>query len=251
MRNPNLTPVVITDKRGRTTTVHRRLDKSGASKSALAEQAIINPNSTAEYERFKPKGQKAFRDMGMNGFGGVTVKNMTCIAMLDEPLLDRIVARCKEGGVEAKLWRINLAYSDSFNAKDPACNPRVLEQYREALDLYPLALKVLSVDKPLDETDLGSIHSKVDTIINSAERFTEHEDYDLRTMKAHMLASAIKPFGYDDDDSNVVETLEFIADNIDAVVERLPILIARGDRDAGLLDELLSAENTPLIEGVL
>jgi hypothetical protein len=255
MKNPNLTPVVITDKRGRTTTVHRRTMPRTAPKMPSPERPIINPNSTPEFEEFKPLGRAAFLAIKDRGpLSTTAVQNLTCIAMHDESLMHEIVERCNRDGLEGLVWRQNISHTSPFYVKDPFMNPRVIAQYREALELFPLATQIAGSESVQAQLPTSVNAVIAETKVHVADRYGEKVDYDVEMMKAYMVACSIErvPTGSNDDDSAaMLESVTFIRDNFDAVMDKLPSLIARGNRDAGLMEQIILSETPALTDGIL
>jgi hypothetical protein len=255
MNNPNHTPVVITDSRGRTTTVYRRATPRVASKMPSPELPIINPNSTPEFEEFKPLGKAAFLSIKDRGAISTTaVQNLTCIAMHDESLMHEIVDRCNMENLEGQVWRQNISHVSPFYIKEPFINPRVIAQYREALELFPLATQIIISESEQGNLTPSAYTMSVEVKVHVTDRYGEKVNYDLEMMKAYMVAYSIErvPTGSTDDDSDaMLETVTFIRDNFDAVMDKLPSLIARGNRDAGLMEQIIRSETPALTDGIL
>lgn len=255
MQNPNLTPVVITDSRGRTTTVHRRATPRTAAKVPPPELPIINPNSTPEFEEYKSLGTAAFRAIkGMGPISSTAIQNLTCIAMHDEALMNEIVEHCNRDGLEGVVWRQHISHTSPFYIKDPFINSRVIAQYRESLELFPVAVQIAVYESSHEQLRAISPAVQVESKVHVADRYGEKVGYDVGLMKAYLIAYSIDrvPTGSNDDDSESMrESVTFIRDNFDAVMEKLPFLLARGSRDAGVMEQIIHSKTPSLTDGIL
>lgn len=226
----NLTPVVITDKNGRVTTVHRKNAKVGKAKAIPAPK-----------RDYKPEGQKAMLELGIEGtFSKTAVPTLAYLAEHDPKLLSGIIERCAAGGMEEKVWMLRIKYRDLFCSPNPEVLRNNLEECRGLLELYPVAS---SITQATGEHIPGVIERLVEDTVYDSRRFNGG-GWDL--VRVSMIA---KKFAIDDDEAHDITFT--LWKRLPEMIDLIPELAKRGKVDMETFEMLLDSEYPALRDGEL
>lgn len=226
--NP-LTPVQITDKNGKHTTVHK--------KTAVApKRARKIPAPKHDY---MVDARAAMLDLKV---GGTYSKNalitLAYIAEKSPKLMKAIKEQCAEEGIQRNVWMLKIRHRVLFGSPDEVVNQNNLHLLHAINELMPLAIEVARAKGSL-------VPGAVDLLIEDTYGYGNRFRGEWTLLRAALITdSFIVP---DDADDAIFD----IWQRIPEVTELLPELAKRGKIDRGTLEMLLDSDNVALRDGEL
>lgn len=246
MDNSHLTPEPRTDKNGVTST--RWLRPQGHRNAAMVHMlpAPEQPN-TASTKQLTRDLVNEMRQLGMSISEETTGRRaLYTILSNDAELMNRIMKRIRDASpLERSVWDAHFTRNISPFEATKNWDKDHIDYDRLLSNMKLLPLFVERGETP-SET-LSSLLKKTRIMEQISDIPVGDENY--TKVQASLIIGCIDPFpvslrGRDED-------IEFIADNIDAVIPLIPLLKDRQSTDRGLIAALLTNDTPVLNEGVL
>lgn len=245
--NQNTTPVIIQDKNGKTTTVHKKLH-SGSPAGASIPQ-LGGSKTPAEV----PTTDEAVASLAA---WGVRVHDNTQVNLqflsetkpeLLKTLIDTIGAADDH---ERSIWETALSMS-AYVPEDEEDEPRrFLGHYHRFIHTIPLGVKLL----PEESRSTGDrALYKIKQLSTPCERRMgwSPSQKQYREAKAAMIAVAVAGGEYKFDWKSRMEDIFWIADHLEDVEPLIPSLLERKDTSRGFIEALMENEASALTSGLL
>lgn len=227
-----LIPVVITDKNGRVTTVHRR--------SATSTKPKTLPKPVMR--DFVGEAAKALLEIGIEEQYAVkAIPNLAYLAEHDPLMLDEIKKRCSRPGIEQRIWYLRLQFNELFSGSVAAERRDELRNCRALLELYPVASRISETEGKVVP---GIINMMIRDTLEYCSRYQGSSDWS--TEKMAMVACR-----FIDDDDERHHMIFTHWKRVDEIVDLIPELARRGKVDSETLEMLLDSEYPALRDGEL
>jgi hypothetical protein len=253
----NLIPTVITDVNGKITTVHKR-----STGFPTAKKGIPAPGMPLEPKYVTRQAMKDLEAVGINLVESPDGnKNLFHLAKRYPKELPKIVKRVQQAGDrERAVWEYLIGNTDLHNKKRSVLDmtPR---HYRMWSTLLPMAIDLftdlesamLNSKTPMRyyTHNIQGLAEAIETTERNQGRFADDDAF--RRVAAIMIAIKVNKAGTgsgrikDDQDADI----DFINDNLDAVVPIIPQLMQRGSTERGFIEQLIASNAPSLNNGIL
>jgi hypothetical protein len=226
--NP-LTPVQITDKNGKHTTVHKKT-------SVTPKRARNIPAPKHDY---MVDARAAMLELNV---GGTYAKNalatLAYIAEKSPKLMKAIKEQCAEEGMKRDVWMLNIRHRILFGSSEEYVNLNNLDRLLAMNEILPLAIEV---SRAKGNAVPGAVDLLIDNTYGYGNRFRGEWSF----LNAALIAdSFIVP---EDADAVIFGFWQRIPE----ITDLLPELARRGKIDKDTLETLLDSENVALRDGEL
>lgn len=238
----NTNPVVIQDKNGKTTTVHRK--QTATSSSSLSS---LPAPSLQE----KPSRESALRTLSSLGvdlsdsiYGR---KNIAYLAETHPKVLNELIEAISESD-EAALWTYKLGKRDMYPHDDEDDS---FYDYRK--DYWRLIKTIPLASALFPDKEDASRRLNFERLVNlcdakigwppSSKKYVETQ--------AAMVAVAASGELLDFEFKGRMYDIFFMGDHFEKVIPLIPKIMERGDTSRGYIEVLLENESAPLAEGLL
>jgi hypothetical protein len=253
----NLIPTVITDVNGKITTVHKR-----ATGFPTVKKGIPAPGMPLEPKYVTRQAMKDFEAAGINLVESPNGnKNLFHLAKRYPKELPKIVKRVQRAGDrERAVWGYLIGETDLHNGRRSVLD-MTPDKYRMWFRLLPMALDLFTdLESAMSSTkipmqyytqNIQGLAEAIDSTERRQGRFAEDDAY--RRVAAVMIAIKVNKAGTgsgrlsDKQDADI----DFINDNLDAVVPIIPQLMQRGSTECGFIEQLLASNASSLNNGIL
>lgn len=238
----NTNAVVIQDKNGKTTTVHRKnIVASSASASSLPAPSLQE----------KPSRESALRalssfgvDLSDSVYGR---KNIAYLAETHPKVLNELIEAISESD-EADLWAYKLGKRDMYPVDDEDDSfYDYRKDYWRLIKTIPLA-SVLFPDR-----EAGSRRRNFEQLVNlcdakigwppSSKRYVETQ----AAMVTVVASGELMNFEF----KGRMDDIFFMADHFEKVIPLIPSILERGDTSPGYVKALIENASAPLADGLL
>lgn len=242
----NTNPVVIQDKNGKTTTVHRKQDSSpAASLSTLPAPSLSlstsAPSSTDDAFR---KLSELGIELSGSEFGA---KNIAYLASHPKTL-DAVIESIKESDEDTKknIWEFKLGGMGMY--------PDDEEDNYDYRKNYWRIIKTVHLGQSLyPEKDATTRRRDIDRVVGASERgmgwWATSKKY--TEVQAAMVAVVASGKLSDFEFKGRMDDIFFMADNLEKVIPLIPAILERGDTSQGYVKALMENASAPLANGLL
>lgn len=240
----NTSPVVIQDKNGKTTTVHRKNESTPSfTPSLLPPPSLVSPASSPVQDALRDLSELGI-DLHGSDYGAA---NITYLAGHPNTL-NAVIEAIRESDEDTRknIWECKIARLD-MHPDDEDDDYDYRKSYWRMIKTIPLG-KVLYPGK-----DATSRRRDVDGVVRTSERgmgwwptakkYTEVQ----AAMIAVVAGGEVSNFGF----KGRMDDIFFMADNLEKVIPLIPALLERGDTSRGYVEALLKNEAAVLDQGVL
>ena len=227
----NLTPVVVTDKNGRVTTVYKKNAKAGKAKLIPAPKK----------HDYRAEVTKALNAQGVVLNDEQSMANFSYLAEHAPKLCSDIIDRIARNDDEGRYWRSMLQYKKMFSSTTPETTNAYLDECHATVKLYPVAAKVLEALNSSAPANAMITVLIRETIFQSGG-YMRSNSWDLMGMAMvtrQFVADAHERDGVNDKYCN----------RIPEVLDLLPELGKRGSVDSETFSALMDSGNKSLREG--
>lgn len=238
----NTSPVVIQDKNGKITTVHKK-NSTGASAlgSSLPAPALAKVDPTAD-------ARQQLNDLGIDlSEGEYGTKNAEYLARYPKTLHE-VTEAIKESDEDTKkyIWEEKLKNNEMHPLDD--------EDTYNYLNSYLRIVKTTQLGRLLfPDQSSGSLRLSIDRLTLQCEKAmgwwpTSKKYVEVQAAMVAVMASK-KPLGFQF--QLHMNDIFFMADNWEKVSPLIPAILDRGDTSQGYIKELMENESTALANGLL
>jgi hypothetical protein len=248
----NTNAVVIQDKNGKITTVHRKNDgQAPASTSVLPAPAPVRVSAPSTEQALA-----ALSDLGVDiadsdyGKGNIAYLSTECPRVLNH-LLEAVEQADPE---DLPVWASRLGgkvmhdeYADQHDDDEEYEPTDYRGSYYRLIKTIPLGRKLFPNDDP------NASRRKVEQVISTCETKMGWRPIqkNYTEVQAAMIAVAASKAIYSFEFKGRMEDIFWMADNLDQVETVLPEILERGDSSRGYIEALLENKSSALAQGVL
>jgi hypothetical protein len=226
--NP-LTPVQITDKNGKQTTVHKKT-------SVTPKRARKIPAPKHDY---MVDARAAMLELNVGGtYSKNALVTLAYIAEKSPKLMKAIKEQCAEEGMKRDVWMLKIRHRVLFGSSEEYVNLNNLDLLHATNELMPLAIEV-------SRAKGNPVPGAVGLLIEDTYGFGNRFRGDWNLLNAALITdNFIVP---DDADNAIFD----IWQRIPEITNLLPELARRGKVDRDTLEMLLDSDNVALRDGEL
>jgi hypothetical protein len=238
----NTNPVVIQDKNGKTTTVHRKnaiaSDGSASAIPAPSLQTKLSPEDAL----------RVFSSLGIElsdtTFGKENIAYLTGYPKVLEEVIEKI--RESDDHTRKSLWAFKLG-ERVMHPDHEEDDYDYRKSYWRLVKTIPLATLLFPEKVPYGHRqDIENVVNLCDSKMGwppGSKKYVETQ----AAMVAVVASGQFRNFEF----KGRMDDIFFMADNFEKVIPLIPAILERGDTSQGYIKELLENESAALAEGLL
>lgn len=240
----NTNPVVIQDKNGKTTTVHRKQDSSSAiSSSALPAPLLTAPTVSPTEDALHELSELGI-DLSGSDFGAANVAYLTSHPKTLSAVIDSI--RESDEDTRTNIW--------AFKLRNQVMHPDHEDDDYDYRKNYWRMIKTTPLGKTLfPDKDASSRRRDIERVIGVSERgmgwWPTAKQY--TEVQAAMVAVVVSGKISDFEFKGRMDDIFYMSDNWEKVLPLIPTILERGDTSQGYVETLLENESVALANGLL